>query len=90
MRKVHRFALAGLIVLGAAPAFAADTALAATDSVTPDRDKIVCRTTPAAIGSLLGAKRECATQREWDQRREDAQRALSDRQIHVYTTASGR
>ncbi len=90
MRHVNRLALAGLVVLIATPAFAGDSVSATSDSGASDRDKIVCRTGAPPIGSLLGAKRECATQREWDQRRQDAQKALSDRQTHVYTTASGR
>jgi hypothetical protein len=31
-----------------------------------DGDKMVCRTLPSKTGSRLGARRECRTQREWD------------------------
>jgi hypothetical protein len=35
-------------------------------AATSDGDKMVCRTLAAKTGSRLGARRECRTQREWD------------------------
>ena len=35
-------------------------------TATPDPDALVCRTMPPKTGSLLGGRRECRTQREWD------------------------
>jgi hypothetical protein len=39
---------------------------AQTAAATNDGDKMVCRTLSAKTGSRLGGRRECRTQREWD------------------------
>jgi hypothetical protein len=80
---------AGLVLSGTATlADSTDSAAPAatgTDPSKPDPDRIVCRTGAPVVGTRLGAKRECATQREWDQRQADAQKLLSDTQTHTFT-----
>ncbi len=82
---------AGLVLSGTAAladstdATAAAPATTAVDPSKPDPDRIVCRTGQPIVGTRLGAKRECATQREWDQRQADAQKLLSDSQAHTFT-----
>ena len=87
--------LATFIVCGSAasanPAESGTTAVAAasTDPATPDPDKIVCRSAAPVVGTRLGARRECATQREWDQRRLDSQKELENSQTHTFTQSHG-
>jgi len=68
--------VAGMVFAGsAAMADAAPPppAPAATDAVkTSDLDKMVCRTMAPATGTRIGARRECRTQREWDDIREQS------------------
>jgi len=72
---VHKLALAlvstvGLTVFASAAladaAPAAPAPAAATPANQSDLDKTVCRTMPPPTGSRLGTRRECRTQREWD------------------------
>lgn len=39
-----------------------------------DLDKTVCRTMAPATGTRIGARRECRTQREWDDIRQQSQK----------------
>jgi hypothetical protein len=52
-----------------------------TSSTASDPDQIVCKAGVPPIGSRIPAARECHTQRQWDQEREDAQKALAGSQI---------
>ncbi len=72
---MHKLALAlvstvGLTVFASAAladaAPAAPAPAAATPANQSDLDKTVCRTMPPPTGSRLGTRRECRTQREWD------------------------
>ena len=48
---------------------------AASDAAkTADLDKMVCRTMAPATGTRIGARRECRTQREWDDIRQQSQK----------------
>jgi len=80
------------VLLVALPAFAETTPDAAgTGAATTEDplDKIVCKTQPPVVGSRLGATRLCATQREWNQRQADSQKALTDSQTHTYSAGDG-
>lgn len=85
MRKLA-FALVstvGLSIYGSAamaddaPAAPAPAAPAATQS---DLDKMVCRNLPPPTGSRLGTRRECRTQREWDDIRLQSQKETNKMQ----------
>jgi hypothetical protein len=54
---------------------------AAAASTSEDLDKIVCRTLPPKTGSRIGPQRECRTQREWDNIREQDQKEISKMQL---------
>jgi hypothetical protein len=54
---------------------------AATD---PDADKVVCKSMDPPTGSRLGSRRECHTQREWDQRTRDDQAKTQQIQSHGF------
>ena len=84
---------AGLIVMGssamaedpaqpapAAPAAAPAAAAPAPAATTSDLDKVVCRNMEAATGTRLGARRECKTQREWDDARLQTQKEIGQMQ----------
>ena len=83
---------AGLVIMGssamaedpAQPAPAATAAPAATPApaaaASSDLDKVVCRNMEAATGTRLGARRECKTQREWDDTRLQTQREIGKMQ----------
>jgi hypothetical protein len=45
-----------------------------------DPDRMVCRTLEAKTGSRIGGRRECRTQREWDDIRQQNQRELEKMQ----------
>jgi hypothetical protein len=71
--------VAGMVVAGsAAMADAAPPppapAAATQAEKSSDLDKMVCRTMQPATGTRIGARRECRTQREWDDIREQSQR----------------
>jgi len=57
---------------------------AATD---PDADKVVCRSMDPPTGSRLGARRECHTQREWDQMQRQNQQEIQRAQSMGMTSA---
>jgi len=83
---------AGLIAMGssamaedpAQPAPAATAAPAAapapTAAPTEDADKVVCRNMAPATGTRLGARRECKTQRQWDDARLQTQKEIGQMQ----------
>jgi hypothetical protein len=60
----------------AVPAAAPATAPVATN----DPNRMVCRTMDAKTGSRIGARRECRTQREWDDIRQQDQHSLEKMQ----------
>ena len=49
-----------------------------------DLDKVVCKSMDPPTGSRLGARRECHTQREWDQRSRDDQAKTNAIQEHGF------
>lgn len=85
---MRKFALllvstAGLMVLSNT-AVLADEPQATTDAAqatqTTDPDKMVCKSMDPPTGSRLGARRECHTQREWDDRTRQDQSNVSHAQ----------
>ena len=58
----------------AAPAATAPAAATPAPAASSDADKMVCRNMAPATGSRLGARRECRTQREWDDIRIQSQK----------------
>lgn len=53
------------------------TAAETTDnSVQAELNRVVCRKLPPPLGSRLGGRTVCMTQREWDEQRSGAQREL--------------
>jgi hypothetical protein len=65
----------------AAPAAPAQTATAQAPaapvgSQASNPDEVVCRMSAPTTGSRLGGGRECHTQRAWDARQQESQRAL--------------
>ena len=86
-----------LMVTVAGMAFAGSAAMAdaappppapaATDAAkTSDLDKMVCRTMAPATGTRIGARRECRTQREWDDIRQQSQKITSQMEGSSHTT----
>ena len=81
---------AGLVVMGssamaedpAQPAPAAAAAAAPAAAPAEDPNKIVCRNMDAPTGTRLGVRRECKTQKEWDDARLQTQKEISNMQIH--------
>jgi hypothetical protein len=65
--------LAGSAALADAAAPAPAPA-ATTTTNSGDLDKMVCRTLTPATGTRLGVRRECRTQREWDDIRQQSQK----------------
>jgi hypothetical protein len=55
---------------------------ATTDAA--DADKMVCKSMDPPTGSRLGGRRECHTQREWDQRQRDDQAKTNEIQEHGF------
>ena len=75
--------LAGKVARADAPVPApADQTAAATS----DSDKIVCRTLAAKTGSRLGARRDCRTQKEWDDIQHRQQDEVSKMQARGLTS----
>jgi hypothetical protein len=70
-------------------ASAAPTAAATSDSSGVNLDEVVCKNSPPPLGSRLGGGRECHTQREWNQRQQDSQRALMQLQTLGHKTPGG-
>ena len=70
--------VAGMAFAGSAAmadAAAPPPAPAASDAAkTAELDKMVCRTMAPATGTRIGARRECRTQREWDDIRQQSQK----------------
>lgn len=46
-----------------------------------DPNRIVCHSMPAPTGTRLGGSRECHTQKQWDDMRQDQQKMLNDVQL---------
>ncbi|HTT96551.1 MAG TPA: hypothetical protein VMF58_00765 [Rhizomicrobium sp.] len=61
----------------AAPAAPAPVATPAPAANNADLDKMVCRNMAPATGTRIGARRECRTQREWDDIRIQSQKETS-------------
>jgi hypothetical protein len=61
---------------------AAPAAAAAAPAAEPaaDPNKLVCRNMEAATGTRLGARRECKTQKEWDDARLQTEREIGKMQ----------
>jgi hypothetical protein len=61
---------------------AAPAAAAAPTAAEPagDPNKVVCRNMEAATGTRLGVRRECKTQREWDDARLQTEKEISHMQ----------
>lgn len=89
-----------LMVTVAGMAFAGSAAMAdaappapapmSTDAAkTSDLDKMVCRTMAPATGTRIGARRECRTQREWDDIRAQSQKETSQMEVSHRTSPSG-
>jgi|SRR6266513_4824936 len=59
------------------------TPSASAQPAAPDSnpDRVVCKSLPAPTGSRLGVSRECHTQHEWDDIRQQAQRNLTNSQM---------
>ena len=67
--------VAGMVLVGsAAIADAASPSAPAAPAKVNELDKTVCRTMAPATGTRIGARRECRTQREWDDIREQSQK----------------
>ena len=87
MRKFTLLLVSTVGLTVAASAAMADAAPAATApapaaqpvpaSNPADLDKMVCRNMAPATGTRLGARRECRTQREWDDIRIQSQKETS-------------
>jgi hypothetical protein len=60
-----------------APAAAPAAAVAPAAAPAEDPNKMVCRSLEAPTGSRLGTRRECKTQKEWDDARLQSQRDVS-------------
>jgi hypothetical protein len=95
---VAGMALAGSAVLAdsttpdatAATTPAAQPAPAAAPTSDPDADKMVCRMMDAPTGSRIGVRRECRTQREWDDIRAQAAKDTSKMQENRGIAAPGK
>lgn len=94
---MRKFALllvstAGLMVLGNAVALAdgsqTTTDPAQTSSAQSDPDKVVCRSMDPPTGSRLGSRRECKTQREWDDIQRQARQQTEHQQSNGFHSAT--
>ena len=61
----------------AAPAPATPAAQPAPAATAADLDKMVCRNLAAETGTRIGNRRECRTQREWDDIRMQSQKTTN-------------
>jgi hypothetical protein len=80
---------AGMVVAGtAALADAAPPPPAPATAVAnpADGDKMVCRTMAPATGTRIGARRECRTQREWDDIRQQSEKLTNSMEGASHTT----
>jgi hypothetical protein len=86
--------VAGMVVAGSAaladaappPPAPAATSDAAKQS---ELDKMVCRQMAPATGTRIGARRECRTQREWDDIRQQSQKETSKMEGNAMGPRSG-
>jgi len=81
--SVRKFALMLVSTVGLTVCASAAMADAAAPAPVPatqpaanqaELDKMVCRTMPPATGTRIGTRRECRTQREWDDIRLQSQK----------------
>jgi hypothetical protein len=82
-------ALAAAQTAAASNAPAAPAASATTDSSGVNLDEVVCKNSAPPTGTRLGGGRECHTQREWNQRQIDSQRALTQLQTLGHKVPGG-
>jgi hypothetical protein len=86
--------VAGLVAAGSsamADAAPPPPAPAATEAAKPgDLDKMVCRTMLPATGTRIGARRECRTQREWDDIRQQSAKETDKMQGNRGIAAPGK
>lgn len=90
MRKfgLLMISVAGMVVAGSAaladaaatPPPAPAAAAASDPSVASELNKVVCRTMTAPTGTRIGARRECRTQREWDDIRQQSEKETTKMQ----------
>jgi len=59
---------------------------AADAAKTNDLDKMVCRSMAPPTGSRIGVRRECRTQREWDDIRQQSQKITNQMEGASHTT----
>jgi hypothetical protein len=71
-----------------APA-AAPAAVAPAAAPAEDPNKVVCRNAEAPTGSRLGTRRECKTQKEWDDARLQSERDVSHMQTSGQLSPKG-
>jgi hypothetical protein len=78
-----------IAILAGAVAFTLSAPISFADQTTtadsaPDLDKIVCKTMDPPTGTRLGGRRECMTQREWNDRtRQDRQQIEKSQTVGV-------
>ena len=93
MRKFGLMLVTGLMVWGtgvmADPAQPAPDATQTAQASDADLDKTVCKTMPPPTGTRLGQRRECRTQREWNQIQQRAQQETEQHQSVRMGTGSG-
>ncbi|HEY5337687.1 MAG TPA: hypothetical protein VIJ85_05765 [Rhizomicrobium sp.] len=103
MRHTELAAIAGAVLLAStalagaqiAPIAAtpAPNTVAASASAPPVagssdyKTAMICRSMPAQTGSLLGGRRVCLTQYDWDKQRLQAEKNLQDSQLRDRSTS---
>ena len=91
MRGSAIFSVAVLVLLGtramADPSSPPNSEMAAQTHATDDQDKVVCRTLEPPTGTRLGARRECRTQKEWNDLMQEHQKSVTDFQSKMLTSA---
>lgn len=75
--------LAGLAGTALAQSAGPSPAASSTDN---DPNRIVCHSTPAPTGTRIGAGRECHTQKQWDEMRQQDQQTLNSVQLKGMAT----
>ncbi|HWA92570.1 MAG TPA: hypothetical protein VG889_21240 [Rhizomicrobium sp.] len=87
--SVAGLAICGTAAMADAAQPASDATQAASTTNDSDLDKIVCRSMGAPTGSRLGARRECKTQREWDDIRRQNEKEVSKMQARDSLSPQG-
>jgi hypothetical protein len=82
MRLSVAFAASLLLLSSAGPLLAQNATATATSApaTAEDPDRIVCHMSAAPTGTRLGKSRECHTQRQWDEMRQQEQQSVNDMQ----------